>query len=184
MEAQTAPRPRRPARRAVGFAALAVTIAIVLAACGAVLGGGSLSEPPDEVEEGQVPMQTFSDPTGSTLLLVPVWFGDAGPFQFILDTGASRTVLDPTLAEELGLAEGAATRGRGVVAEFQGALIDVESWRVGDVELQPRTVVSAELPEAPQGPEFRGLLGSDVMAGFGVIEIDYDNRVLTLRSGE
>ena len=154
--------------------------AAVLAGCGVVVGRGSLSEPPEEVGSGEVAMQIFSDPTGSTLLLVPVSFGDAGPFQFILDTGASRTVIDPELAGELRLTTGATARGRGMVAEFQGELVDVESWRVGDIALQPRTIVAAQLPEAPQGPAFRGLLGSDVLAGFGAVRIDYDRKILTL----
>jgi predicted aspartyl protease len=129
-------------------------------------------------------MEVFSDPTGSTLLMVPVYFGEAGPFQFVLDTGASRTVLAPDLADELGLDRGQSAQGQGIESEFDAATIEVEDWRVGDVDLQPRTLITAELPEVPsQGPQFRGLLGSDVLAGFGVVEIDYDQQILTLTSG-
>lgn len=163
---------------------VAAVLALLPLGCGVVVGGGSLSEAPEEVGGGEVGMQLFSDPTGSTLLLVPVSFGDAGPFQFVLDTGASRTVIDPGLVEELGLPTGSQARGRGVVTEFEGALVDVETWRIGDIELEPRTIVAAELPAAPQGPQFRGLLGSDILAGFGVVEIDYDRKILTLRTDD
>ncbi|MDQ4142535.1 MAG: retroviral-like aspartic protease family protein [Actinomycetota bacterium] len=175
--------PRRfPARRGWIAIATATAAVVVLAGCGIVVGGGSLSKAPEEVGEGQVGLEVFSDPTGSTLLLVPVSFGEAGPYQFVLDTGASRTLVDSGLAQELRLSQGPPAQGYGLGAQFQGATVEVQAWRVGDIELQPRTIVAAELPDSPpQGPQFRGLLGSDVLAGFGVVEIDYEQQILTLR---
>lgn len=131
-------------------------------------------------------MEVFSDPTGSTILMVPVSFGDAGPFQFVLDTGASRTVLEPGLVDELGLSRESDAAGIGIGGgEFSASTVEVETWRVGDVQLQPRTVVTTELPSVPnQGPQFRGLLGSDVLAGFGMVQIDYDGQILTLQGQE
>lgn len=162
----------------------ACVLALLLGGC-AVIGGGSLSGAPEEVGEGQVGMEIYSDRTGSTLLLVPVYFGESGPHQFVLDTGASRTVLDPALVDELELSRGQSAPGRGVANEFEARTVEVDSWRVGDVELQPRTLVTTELPMVPdgQGPQFRGLLGSDVLAGFGVVGLDYDQQILTLTSG-
>lgn len=157
---------------------------ILLGGCAVV--GGSVSKAPEEVGEGQVGIEVFSDPTGSTILMVPVFFGDAGPFQFILDTGASRTVIEPGLVDELGLSRGSDAAGTGIGGgEFNASTVEVERWRVGDVDLQPRTIVTTDLPSVPaQGPQFRGLLGSDVLAGFGVVEIDYDEQVLTLQGEE
>jgi hypothetical protein len=157
---------------------------MLLGGCAVV--GGSVSKAPEEVGEGQVGLEVFSDPTGSTILMVPVFFGDAGPFQFILDTGASRTVMEPGLVEELGLSRGSDAPGTGIGGgEFNASTVEVETWRIGEVELQPRTIVTTNLPSVPaQGPQFRGLLGSDVLAGFGVVEIDYDGQVLTLRGEE
>jgi hypothetical protein len=161
-------------------------LAAMLLLTGCAVIGGSVSKAPEEVGEGQVGMEVFSDPTGSTILMVPVFFGDAGPFQFILDTGASRTVIEPGLVDELGLSRGSDAAGTGIGgAEFNASTVEVEGWRVGEVELQPRTIVTTDLPSVPaQGPQFRGLLGSDVLAGFGVVEIDYDEQVLTLQGEE
>jgi hypothetical protein len=158
---------------------------LVLSSCAVI--GGSVSEAPEEVGEGQVGMEVFSDPTGSTILMVPVFLGDAGPFQFVLDTGASRTVIEPGLVDEVGLTRGSEAPGAAIGGggEFNASTVEVQTWRVGDVELQPRTIITTELPSVPaQGPQFRGLLGSDVLAAFGVVEIDYDQQVLTLRSGQ
>lgn len=156
---------------------------LVLSSCGVIVGGGSLSKAPEEVGEGQVGMEKFTDPTGSTILLVPVSFGDSGPFQFVLDTGASRTVMDSALVEELGLSTGPAAEARSLTSEFKGATVEVKNWSVGEIDLQSRTIIAAEVPETPpEWPQFRGLLGSDVLASFGVVEIDYAKQVLTLRS--
>ncbi|CAN5846149.1 hypothetical protein BH23ACT12_BH23ACT12_16630 [soil metagenome] len=165
---------------------VAVCLAALLLLGGCAVIGGSVSDAPQEVGEGQVGMEVFSDPTGSTILMVPVFFGDAGPFQFVLDTGASRTVLEPGLIDELGLSLGSDAPGTGIGGgEFNASTVRVESWRLGDVQLQPRTVVTTDLPSVPaQGPQFRGLLGSDVLSGFGVIEIDYNQQILTLQGQE
>ena len=171
---------RRP--RSLPSVRLAMTSAVLtmlLSSCIAI-GGGSLTGPPDEVGEGQVGMEVYSDPTGSTILLVPVWIGDSGPHQFVLDTGASRTLVDSAIIEELGLPTGAPAQGQGIVSAFAGETVQVDGWRMGDLELQPREIISAQLPQTEAGPQFRGLLGSDVLAGFGSVHIDYDERLLTL----
>lgn len=166
--------------------ALVSCLAALLLLGGCAVIGGSVSQAPEEVGQGEVGMEVFSDPTGSTILMVPVSFGDAGPFQFVLDTGASRTVLEPGLVDELGLSRGSDAAGTGIGGgEFNASTVEVETWQVGDVQLQPRTVVTTELPSVPnQGPQFRGLLGSDVLAGFGVVQIDYDGQILTLQGQE
>lgn len=165
---------------------VAACLAALLLLGGCAVVGGSISQAPEEVGQGEVGMEVFSDPTGSTILMVPVFFGDAGPFQFVLDTGASRTVLEPGLVDELGLSRGSGAAGAGIGGgEFNASTVQVESWRVGDVPLQARTVVTTDLPSVPdQGPQFRGLLGSDVLAGFGSVQIDYDGQILTLQGQE
>ena len=44
--------------------------------------------------------------TPSGHLLLPVTIGDAGPFPFILDTGASHTAIAAPVAEQLGFRAG------------------------------------------------------------------------------
>ncbi|WP_068073811.1 retroviral-like aspartic protease family protein [Novosphingobium lentum] len=64
-------------------------------------------------------------------LTVPVSIGQKGPYDFIIDTGAERTVLSRTLATNLGLA--ATSRGvlMGVAGSLPVDLVDVEEINLG-----------------------------------------------------
>lgn len=157
---------------------------VVLPACVVFGGGGSLREAPEEVGSGQVGLEVFEDGGSGRLLLVPVHIGDAGPYQFILDTGASRSIVDAGIVEELGLSTGPSAQARSISSQFQGRAVELDGWRVGNVSLQPRTIVSTELPETEREPQFQGLLGSDVLAAFGDVTIDYEQQILTLRGGD
>lgn len=162
-------------------AVAAATLTGALAGCGVVVdGGGMVTQAPEEVGQGQVGLELTTDPSGSTIPIVEVFIADSGPYRFILDTGASRTLVESGVAEDLDLPTGAPARGWGVAAEFEGVTVRTESWRIGDIPLEPRDIVAAPLPQPAQGPRIDGLLGSDVLAGFGVVEIDYDRRLLTL----
>jgi predicted aspartyl protease len=60
---------------------------------------GSLSPPDLDAEAGG-----FVDlhRAACGMLVVPVRVGDSGPHDFLLDTGAGTTVIDPALAREVG----------------------------------------------------------------------------------
>src|SRR5262245_20212298 len=74
---------------------------------------------------------TSKDSVGRAVALVSI--NGQGPFRFIIDTGANRSVLSRTLAERLGLAPS----GEGVVHSIDGAepatLVHVESLSFGDL---------------------------------------------------
>lgn len=175
---------RAASRAKVRSAAVLLSVALALGGCGVVVGGGSVTEAPQEVGSGEVGMEVFDDGGSGRLLLVPVYIADSGPYQFVLDTGASRSIIDSQIVEELELTTGRSAQARSVSSEFRGETVEISSWRVGEVELQGRTIVSADLPGTDGEPSFKGLLGSDVLAAFGYIEIDYDEQILRLQSGD
>ena len=78
--------------------------------------------------------------------VVEVMIDGKGPHQFIIDTGADQTVLDPALAEELSLAGGAKIRelrvSKTTIRELPVLLIPIPR-RPGDTSEQPRGVLSA-----------------------------------------
>ncbi|MCC6175301.1 MAG: clan AA aspartic protease [Chloroflexi bacterium] len=129
----------------------------------------------------QVPLLIVQGPEGATLALVPVFINEQGPFAFALDTGASRSVVDSHLIGQLGLKiEGPAGEATGIAGSTPANNVEVSTWRMGDVKLPPRTITTIDLAQPQEGQGPQGLIGSDVLSGFGVIAIDYEHGVLTL----
>lgn len=140
-----------------------------------------------------IPVEVVRGHAGTVLVYVDVYVSGQGPYPFVLDTGASRSVIDPAIADELGLPESQQTGViTGVTGQTEAHMVDVDDWSVGDVALPPSTLVSLELPQIA-GPSIlggllgsdmervKGLLGSDALSAFGVIQIDYERGVLILR---
>lgn len=141
-----------------------------------ILAGCQTAEPMQTV-----PLRVIEQPE-QTIAFVPVSISREGPFLFALDTGASSTVVSTEVADALGLpATGEQRRITGVVGAETEQVVRVEEWSVGDVSLEPADVVAIDLP-SPDGEGLQGLLGSDVLSGFGEVVIDYDNQQLRLPS--
>jgi Aspartyl protease len=127
---------------------------------------------------------TSSRPIRQTLALVPVFIDGQGPLPFALDTGASRSLISPGLAERLHLpARGSAGMLQGVTGAASAENFAVASWRAGTITLPPSLIAAIGSSTAgavarPHGPV--GLLGSDVLSRYGKIAIDYDKGLLVL----
>src|SRR5438128_1626671 len=76
--------------------------------------------------------------TGSAqpLAIVQAHVNDQGPFEFILDTGAGTTIVDPPLAERLRLDTGERKMARGAGGEAETHLAVLETIRVGSARLE------------------------------------------------
>jgi Aspartyl protease len=127
---------------------------------------------------------TSSRPIRQTLALVPVFIDGQGPLPFALDTGASRSLISPGLAERLHLpARGSAGMLQGVTGTASAENFAVASWRAGTITLPPSLIAAIGSSTAgavtrAHGPV--GLLGSDVLSRYGKIAIDYDKGLLVL----
>ena len=111
-------------------------------------------------------------------LLVPVTINGKGPFRFVLDTGANRSVLTPQLAEHLGLAISTSSRltMTGVTGSASVPTVAVESLHVGDVELR-----HVQLPVASGlSADVSGTLGVDALPDTRVL-LDITNRRIQIR---
>ena len=71
------------------------------------------------------------DHDGHQRLTVPVRIGRHGPYDFLIDTGAERTVLARGLAERLGLAPSGRATLMGVAGSIAVDLVDVAEVRLG-----------------------------------------------------
>lgn len=163
-----------------GAALLAVLTAILLAttSCVVVLAGNSAIG--SVHRSGTAPLKVVSA-QHATLALASVTIDGQGPFPFIVDTGASSSVVDSAVAKKIGLkATGKTEQLSGVGCQSTAAQAKVSSWKVGDVVLPATTVSVLPLAADAKGPEIGGLLGSDVLSEFGVAALDYQDQQLRL----
>ncbi len=129
----------------------------------------------------EVPLTIVSGPGGTVLALVPVYINGQGPFGFALDTGASMTVVDNSVVQQLNLPiVGSAGEATGVGGMVTAQLVRVDNWRVGNVNLPPQTIATVNLPGSNTQRGLKGLLGSDILSQYGEISVNYDRKVLTL----
>jgi hypothetical protein len=177
--------PRSGQRWVRGLLILVALVAPLLAAC-VVVGRspeGGAPEPvpaPDVGELPTVPLRVLEGPD-ATLAFVPVSIAGQGPYLFALDTGASSTVLDSSIADELGLERtGEQREVSGVIGQQRVEMARVEQWQLGDIELDAIDIALLDLPSPQQGEGLQGLLGSDVLSGFDYVVVDYDDRRLGL----
>jgi predicted aspartyl protease len=157
-------------RRTLALAALASVIALAGAA------GAGAQAPPSPV---QVPVKVLRNPDGEAVVLVQVTV-NSQPVTFVVDTGASQSVISRRVAKSLALPK-AGRRTRTLSAGGVGVSqpVTISNWAVGTLTLAPRKIASVRLGLARDIGAF-GLLGSDVLSGFGKVSIDYAHGILTL----
>jgi hypothetical protein len=121
----------------------------------------------------RVPIEV-STVAGQVAELVNVCVGAQGPFPFVLDSGAGQSTIDARLARRLHLpSAGRPTAFTGVNCTGTARPVTVGQWSLEGVNLAPQTLTSATLPQIGGKGEPVGLLGSDVLARFGAVRIDF-----------
>jgi len=119
---------------------------------------------------------------GGAALVVPVHINGKGPFDLVLDTGATLTCFDETLAKELSLPprRGAIGMGAGVGATGRIRLVRADSLRLGGTTVRDLTTCVLDLANLTAfTPGVRGLLGLNVLRNYRVT-LDFQRNVLTL----
>ena len=110
---------------------------------------------------------TRKDDAGRSVALINV--NGQGPFRFIIDTGANRSVLSSALAAQLGLAPS----GEGVVHSIDSVatatLVKVDSLSFGNLRLSHGDI---PILDGPMLADQHGLLGVDGMAG-RLLHVDF-----------
>jgi predicted aspartyl protease len=129
---------------------------------------------------GEVVMQLVG--ANEAALVVPVHINGAGPFELVLDTGATFTCVTPAVAEQLDLPEqpGAVGIGAGVQAAGRVRIIRFDSVRVGSASAHDMAGCVIDLSSLQAvGTEVDGLLGLNFLRAFDV-QLDFARNVLTL----
>ena len=113
-------------------------------------------------------------------IIVQVSLNDDGPYDFLLDTGTQMTVVDRSLAAELGLP----TSGNAIVAgmSFQGQIkfAQLQLLRLGENSSTNHRVLVYDMRQVQRAKfALRGLLGQDFLSEFNVF-IDNAHGVLCI----
>jgi predicted aspartyl protease len=106
-------------------------------------------------------------------LTVNVRIDDNGPYRFVVDTGADRTVLATDVAAELGLLVGERVMLEGVVRAVEAQAVRIRELSFGSIRC--RDLVVPTLPRSALGAD--GYLGLDTLDGHRVT-FDFKNHTL------
>src|SRR5258707_817371 len=148
----------RPVRPLCTLSLLGAAVACLFALAGCTIQLGTY-EKPSTGPGVTVHVQVVHGQDGATLLMMPVKIQNKGPYNFALDTGASTSLVDKTLATDLGLKEvGPAQPIAGIGSRELAIPVRVPQWSVDSLKLPPATIASAALFNMPSGPQLQGLL--------------------------
>jgi predicted aspartyl protease len=113
-----------------------------------------------------------------SLVVIPVLLNGKGPFKFLLDTGATNSVLLRRTAEKLNIPSGT---HRGLITA--GGLVPVELRPVDVVQIGTirisKVVLAVTDSDLLQNLQVDGLIGADYLKQF-TISIDYKRKLLRI----
>ncbi len=113
-------------------------------------------------------------------IIVPVVINHTGPHQFLVDTGAQFTVVDPLLATELRLKTQGSAEVVSVGFSTQASFAYLDLLEAGSHSVANHPVEVLDLqPLQAADLHFRGIIGGDFLGHFDVL-MDYAHRMLCL----
>lgn len=114
------------------------------------------------------------------LIVIPVRINQAGPFDFMVDTGTQVTVVDPLLASELHLKPQGTVGLLTVASHVQASLTVLDTLEAASHVVEKPAVVIQDLGQIQAAdPRIRGVLGENFLAHFDLL-IDYPRKLLCL----
>lgn len=157
---------------------IATAMAGALASCGSSSGSRGAGN-----RGTTVPAKVLAGPSHARMVVVPVSIENHGPYLFALDTGAAKSVVDSSIAGQVGLPnEGSVPGGiSGIASSEPATQVRVSRWSVANLNLAPDTAVAIPLTQHQPGSGVDGLLGSDELSKYRSVTVDYSAQTLTFR---
>src|ERR1039457_272306 len=113
-------------------------------------------------------------------IILPVSINHAGPYDFLLDTGAQMTHLDTSLAVELHLDKQGEALVEGIGSRQSAFLAHLDLLEAGSHAVANQRIVVSDLKNLQSaGLRIRGILGEDFLEHFDML-IDYVHRLLCM----
>jgi hypothetical protein len=114
------------------------------------------------------------------LLVIPVRINQAGPYDFMVDTGSELTVIDPSLASHLALRPKGTVGLIATASYLRASAAELDTLEAGSHVVEKPLVVVQDLGQIRAAdPRIRGVLGENFLAHFDLL-IDYEHRLLCL----
>lgn len=113
------------------------------------------------------------------LILLQGRLNDSPPLWFIVDTGATDTVIDSQLAKQLRLKALGRTVGTGSAGTATALIFKGTSLKLPNIEATNLTVYGLPIDfiSAPLGRKISGVIGNDILKQL-VVEVDYASQVI------
>jgi predicted aspartyl protease len=115
-----------------------------------------------------------------SMIIVPVSINGSGPYDFLLDTGAAKSMVDRKLANELALPQVAEKTVTGMLAATSMAVVHVNSFSVAGASVSGGEILSSD-SVATVSARVRGVLGEDFLKNFDLL-VDYRHQQIELES--
>ena len=117
---------------------------------------------------------------GGAQIAVSIFINQSGPYEFTVDTGSEITVVDPQLADEIGLQPQGSIHMAFVTNSAQAKLVKAESVEAGSVAVPDLVMAVAGLNQIKAlDRRVRGILGENFLGRFDLL-IDYGHKLLCL----
>ena len=114
----------------------------------------------------------------TSLVVIPVMVNDQGPFRFLLDTGASNTILSKKIGDRLKLRGGKPHLLTTAGGQVEVTLRNVRTLQVGEARLKELEIAVSDFGLL-QELQVDGILGGDYLRRFKVY-IDYEKQTVEL----
>lgn len=154
---------------------LGVGVALLMALAAPPLPEGA-AIPPATIDDS---LEVTGDAIGAqqqrSRLFVPVSIDGQGPFRFLVDSGADRSVIGLTLAQQLKLAGGESVRLQGMAGASVVDTVLVDRLQIGSTEV--RRITAPALPERYLGAQ--GLIGIDALVDQR-LKLDFEAKTITV----
>ena len=113
-------------------------------------------------------------------MIVAVTINHSGPYDFLLDTGAQFTMIDPSLVAELHLGTKGSVPVAGTGFQTTSSVVQLDRLEVGPYAVAKLAALEFNVQNIrPYNPSVRGILGEDFLLQFDML-IDNAHRVLCL----
>jgi predicted aspartyl protease len=114
------------------------------------------------------------------MIIVPVSIDGSAPYDFLLDTGASKTMVDQKLADQLALPRITEKTVSGMLGSAKMSVVHIDSLSVAGASVAAGEIFSSDhVPTVTA--KVRGVLGEDFLQNFDLL-IDYRHQSIQLQS--